>query len=138
MRGIKLLTAVLCVTLFTSCSARLLDFTVISSKNVDMSVPQEAKGERATGKSIKFLGIGANIKQAVDNSIEKGGSQYDALIDGVIRYKSYVFAEGYECEGTPINTTKLEAYMGEEKFEKWAQKHDIRYKSDQEEDEADS
>ncbi len=115
--------------LFSSCSYRLLDFTVVSSKNTNLNIPSGAKGERVEGKSMGVFSIGVNIKEAVDAAIENAGPEYDALIDGVLSSKSYYFYGGYICEGTPINTEKLQAYWGEEKFENWAQNHDIRYKN---------
>lgn len=118
----------------SSCTQRLIDFTMISSKNVAVDFPD--RGERVVGNSIMFLGIGVNIKDALDEAIEEAGPQYDALIDGVLSYKQYPFVYGYEVEGTPVNTSKAKAEMGEEKFEKWAKNHDIEYHSSKESDKA--
>lgn len=85
------------------CSARILDFTVISSKNVTLTVKKDAP--RVKGKAS------SNIKGAIDNAIEGAGSGYDALIDGVI-YSTYYYAVfyswvRYKVEGTPIKTSEI-------------------------------
>jgi len=76
----------------TSC--RLVDFTIISSKNVSLDVKKDAK--RVTGK-------GFTVKDALDHAIEKAGPGYDALIDGVI----YNGLFRYKVQGTPVKTTDL-------------------------------
>ena len=63
----------------SSCNQRLIDFTVISSKNVTMRLPDDAKGPRTTGKEMKMCGQ-PQLKGAVDKAIENAGPGYDALI----------------------------------------------------------
>lgn len=111
------------------CSARLVDFTIISSKTLSLRYQDGAKGQRVTGESMGFLGFGANVKTAVDRAIEKAGSEYDALIDGVLYSKDYIFLIGYVIEGTPVNTTKLLAELGKEGFEKFCLNHKLDYHS---------
>jgi len=87
---------------FSSCSERMLDFTVISSKNVTLNVKKDAP--RVVGKKS------STIKGAVDNAIEKAGPGYDALVDGVV-YEIFIplFVVNiikYKVEGTPIKTAK--------------------------------
>lgn len=105
------------LTLFlTGCVVRMLDFTVISSKNVEMKIKDTAKGTRVTGEdmTMSILGIplGApNLKEAVDMAIESAGPGYDALVDGVI-YRIYQFyivfsKSGYKVEGTPVKTREI-------------------------------
>ncbi len=109
-----------------ACSVRLIDFTVISSKNVTLKFQDGGKGQqRVKGSSMGFLGIGANVKAAVDEAIEKAGPGYDALIDGVV----YKDVWGYSVEGTPINTTKLMAQLGKDGFEKYCMNHKIDFMS---------
>lgn len=79
-------------SLFTSC--RLMDFTVISSKNVIIDVKKD---------SPRVEGKGLTVKDAVDRAIEKAGVGYDALIDGVI----YEGVFRYKVVGTPIKTTEI-------------------------------
>ena len=78
--------------LMSSC--RLVDFTIISSKNVSLDVKKDAPRVKAGG---------ATVKDAVDKAIEKAGSGYDALIDGVI-YQRLFF--GFRVVGTPIKTSE--------------------------------
>lgn len=97
-----------CAMLGASCNQRLIDFTVISSKNVTFRLPDDAKGPRATGKELKFCGT-PQLKAAVDKAIETAGPGYDALIDGVVYQRSEIFRAGWVVEGTPIKTSKLKA-----------------------------
>lgn len=99
----------------TGCTTRILDFTVISSKNTNIKVKDTAKGDRVSGEDMVgyfILPFGQpQIKNAVDRAIEKAGPGYDALLDGVIFYKYNVFlivgSFGYTVEGTPIKTSQL-------------------------------
>ena len=97
----------------TSCTQRLIDFTIISSKNhgVKSKAPVAA---RVMGKSqavVVLIPLGVpDIKAAVDNAIETAGPGYDALVDGVLYYYNYSFifgVMGYKIEGTPIKTQDL-------------------------------
>ena len=113
-----------CVFIFSSiaillaagCVTRMLDFTVISSKNVDMRIKDTGKGSRVKGESMvmSILGIplgSPNLKEAVDKAIVSAGPGYDALIDGVVYhvYNFYVFFSnfGYKVEGTPVKTKEI-------------------------------
>ena len=111
------------------CSARLVDFTIISSKTLGMRYQDGAKGQRVTGESLGFYGFGADVKTAVDRAIEKAGQGYDALIDGVLYRHSNLFFAGYVIEGTPVNTSKLLAELGKEGFEKFCLNHKMNYHS---------
>jgi hypothetical protein len=94
--------ALIIMTVFSSCTARMIDFTIISSKNINLNVKKDAS--RVVGKKS---GI---IKGAVDNAIESAGSGYDAIVDGVVYSHDYYFVfvawTKYHVEGTPIKTTE--------------------------------
>ncbi len=114
--NLKLLVSALALTLLlTGCSRRLIDYTVISSKNVRLDLPDGATGPRTEGKDgvTVILGIPLgtpNIKEATDKAIENAGSQYDALIDGVISscFCAFIFGKSkVKIECKPINTTML-------------------------------
>jgi hypothetical protein len=92
----------------SSCNQRLIDFTVISSKNVTLRLPDDAKGPRTTGKEMKMC-TQPMLKNAVDKAIENAGPGYDALIDGVVSSRNEFFRTGWVVEGTPIKTGKLKA-----------------------------
>jgi hypothetical protein len=100
-----LVVGALCLT---SCQQRLLDFTVISSKNVTMRLPNEGKGPRTEGREMKTC-TAPQLKAAVDKAIEKAGPGYDALIDGVVYQRNEIFRMGWVVQGTPIKTSKLKA-----------------------------
>jgi hypothetical protein len=109
-----IVVGVLCLSLvFVSlgCTQRLTDFTVISSKNVDLSRAAEFKrgSERVEGKDtiyiILFIPTGIpNLKEAIDNAIEKVPGAV-ALVDGVVKIESWYFfigAQSYIVEGLPL------------------------------------
>ncbi|MBL7917677.1 MAG: hypothetical protein JNM96_04720 [Bacteroidia bacterium] len=108
MKKITTLAVVAAAVFFTSCNQRLIDFTVISSKNVTLRLPDDAKGPRSTGKEMKFC-TQPMLKSAVDKAIENAGPGYDALIDGVVYSRNEFFRMGWVVEGTPIKTSKLKA-----------------------------
>ena len=89
----KSIAIAIIVSTMTLSSCRLVDFTVISSKNVTINVDKNAK--RVKGK-------GFTVKGALDHAIENAGPGYDALIDGVI----YNGLFRYKVEGTPIKTSE--------------------------------
>ena len=79
-----LIVMISATVLLTSCTQRLFDFTVVSSKNVTLNFKEG-------GKSTKRVeGKGGSIKSALDKAIEQAGGDYDALIDGVVYLSSYL------------------------------------------------
>jgi len=107
------ITIVLLAAVLSGCSQRFLDFTLISTKNFDMSVT-ELGGKRVTGVdkvNVFFVPIGTpSPKEAIDRAIESAGPGYDALIDGVLTYKVAAFIFGtisYVVEGTAIKTSEV-------------------------------
>lgn len=120
MQG-KSLFAVLLVMgcLLSGCSPRLIDFTIISTKNVDLAKSDKFKRskDRIEGKdiipTILFIPFGvSNLKEAVDRAIEKVPGAV-ALVDGVVYVRNWYFLvfgqSGYMVEGTPlIDTSVLE------------------------------
>ena len=102
----------------SSCSHRILDFTVVSSKNIDLShaASFERGGVRQSGVDkvhiIIFVPTGTiNLKEALDVAIEKTPGCV-ALVDGVIRSKywwiPFIYGQSsYTIEGTPLIDTKL-------------------------------
>lgn len=94
----------------SGCSHRVLDFTLISTKNVDLSKGLVRGKSRVEGKDrvhIIFIfptGV-VNIKEAVDRAIESTPGCV-ALLDGVIYSRSwYAFLYGQmsaTIEGLPL------------------------------------
>ena len=105
--------AIMLMILASGCSRRMMDYTIISSKNMQLQIPSDAVGPRVEGKDevwIIIIPFGTpNIKEAVDRAIESAGPGYDALIDGVLyqttRYYVLAAKIGYRIEGTPIRTS---------------------------------
>ena len=110
---IALTATIISTLLFSGCTNRLTDFTVISSKNVDLSeIAQYKRGDvRATGEDaayiIIFIPTGIpNLKEAIDRAIESVPGAV-ALVDGVVYmtnvYIPFVFGVNkYTVEGTPL------------------------------------
>ena len=101
-----------------NCYQRLTDFTVISSKNVDLSRASDFKRgkDRVIGKDLKhiiiFIPTGRpDAKEALDKAIETTPGAV-ALADGAITshwwYIPYIYGrQWFEVEGTPLIDQKL-------------------------------
>lgn len=123
----NIIWALLLTLLVSGCSRRMIDFTVISSKNMQLQIPPEAMGERVEGEDkvtwlfmvFGYIPLGTpNLKEAVDRAIESAGPGYDALIDGAIYRIAdfYLLAiqSGYKVVGTPIKTSLAHASLPKE------------------------
>ncbi len=124
MRKVKKITLVGLIGAFLAlslngCTQRIIDFTVISSKNVTLKVDKGAPRVEGIDEVVVFLipfGV-PNLKEAVDRAIESAGPEYDALIDGVVSYYQYAFIIGkigYKVEGTPIKTSEIKSISAEQ------------------------
>ena len=97
----------------SGCATRLIDFTMISTKNVDFTRGANfVRGKnRVEGIDevaiIIFIPTGTpNIKEAIDRAIESVPGAV-ALVDGVVTQKSwyipYIFGKSsFVVEGTPL------------------------------------
>jgi hypothetical protein len=115
MKKFKLNLIVLSLTaiFFSSCSHRVLDFTLISTKNVDLSKAtffekgkQRVNGEDKVHIIIVIPTGSVSIKEAVDRAIETTPGCV-ALLDGVIYTKffwiPYIYGQASATvEGTPL------------------------------------
>src|SRR3989338_8323610 len=102
----------------TGCATRLVDFTLISTKNVDLTRGADFKRGQSRVQAedrvsiIMFIPTGTpNIKQAIDRAIESVPGAV-ALLDGVITEKGwwipYIYGESsYVVEGAPLIDSKL-------------------------------
>ncbi len=117
VQSIVALVVLLCVT---GCTMRLVDFTIISTKNIDLARAStfERGDDRVEGKDsiniIIFIPTGVpNVKQAIDSAIESVPGAV-ALVDGVVSYSyfyiPYIFGQqSYIVEGTPLIDPQLAA-----------------------------
>jgi hypothetical protein len=98
--------------LLSGCSTRVADFTIISSKNIDLSKGMNFKrgSTRVKGEDLKHIIIipttHPNAKEAMDKAIESVPGCV-ALTDGVLNHNlwwiPYIYGqESYEVEGTPL------------------------------------
>ncbi len=95
-----------------SCTHRIVDFTIISTKNVDLSKAStfERAGQRNQGNDRVYwlitIPLGTpNMKEAIDRAIEQTPGAV-ALVDGVVYSKGVWFVisgfSEYIVEGTPL------------------------------------
>jgi hypothetical protein len=122
----NLLILALLIGSLTSCSIRLVDFTVISSKNVNLDIDR-TQGKKVKGEKSYFLGIGWNIKDAMDIALETAGPEYDILVDGVVRYGSYPLISSITVEGTAVSSKAMKNKLGEAGFKSWLNGKKLTY-----------
>ena len=109
LNNFTIIVLISAIIVLSGCTQRLIDFTIISSKNITIDVDKTASRVQGTDEVVVFLfplGV-PNLKEAVDKAIESAGPEYDALIDGVVSSynKSFIIGVvGYTVEGTPIKT----------------------------------
>jgi hypothetical protein len=102
-----------CLLVLTGCSTRLGDFTVLTTKNVDLSSfsTQDSKGlDRVRGEDVMHVIIlfpNKNIspKEAVDAALDSNNAYM--LSDAVLRYDyfivPYIYGQAkYIAEGVPV------------------------------------
>lgn len=103
-KRIGLLVGVL-LLVFLGCSSRRVgDFTAISTKNLyahNVDLTKLPRQQGVEGSDVQFLGIGANIKNAVDRALEKGGG--NVMIDAALYIETGFLSSGYRVRGTVIN-----------------------------------
>jgi hypothetical protein len=85
----------------TSCSYRLGDFTILSTKNYNSALKYREAG-RFEGEDEVFVFFGIpfgqpNIENAVDEAIEKGRGVY--LTNAVLEFNNGLFSMGYKVTG---------------------------------------
>lgn len=110
-RSISLLLA---ITLASGCAHRIGDFTVASTKNINVKDGTHTinHGKRLTGRDtihvITFIPTGAypDMKEAMDNAIEKSPGAV-ALSNVTIKrgqwYIPFIYGQDYyEVEGNPV------------------------------------
>lgn len=114
MKKVLFLTCAFILFLGTSsCSHRLTDFTVISTRNVPLG--QQAASLKKADKRVKgvdkshvilLIPLGApNMKEAIDKAIDKYPEAI-GLVDGVVKSKGWTCLfygqNSYVVEGTPL------------------------------------
>ena len=106
------------LAILSGCTHRITDFTIISTKNVDLS--SAGKFKRAKGRikgvdtqhMLVFIPLGAfpSMKEAIDDAIEQVPGAV-ALVDGVVYFKAFwlvIYGQRqYIIEGTPLIDPKL-------------------------------
>lgn len=101
----------------SGCSQRMIDFTIISSKNINLARGAEFKRAkvRTSGEDkqhiIFFIPTGVpNLKEAMDRAIESTPGAV-ALVDGVVMQHSWwigIYGQNWiEIKGTALIDPKL-------------------------------
>lgn len=121
MKRQTVLIAVFCFLvafLFSGCAKSVVDFTIISTKNIDLSRVADFKraASRIEGEDKVFMIViiptgNPNMQTAIDKAIQSVPGAV-ALLDGVVTFRSfyipYVYGESsYVVEGTPLIDPKL-------------------------------
>ncbi|WP_373057607.1 hypothetical protein [Zunongwangia sp. H14] len=60
----------------------------------------------------------------MDIALENAGPEYDILMDGVVRYASYVFVTVINVEGKAYNSTEMRTAMGALEYDEWLSYHE--------------
>lgn len=128
------------MVLLSSCTHRVTDFTIISTRNVPLgkNATTLAKGETRvkaddTTPIILYFPIGRpDMKEAIDKALEKYHGAV-ALADGVVYYRHWWFflfgQNSYIVEGTPIFEAEASA-----ESDKGSAKEGVEEKDDEKED----
>lgn len=115
---LRLFLCLVCVQILSACSTRIVDYTVISTKNVDISALSNysRSDKRVTGTDTAHIILGIptsqpNMKEAIDRAIETTPGS-SVLVDGVVNLKHwqipFIYGQiSYVVEGTPLVNTKL-------------------------------
>jgi len=106
-----LVVAVIVAGLLSGCETRITDFTLLSTKNIDLANASSLKrvSTRVRGEDsalfILFIPTGfPQVKDAVDKALE-GTPGAVALVDGVVKNRGwwFIFGQvGFVVEGTPL------------------------------------
>jgi hypothetical protein len=101
-----LIVAVSLLLLLTGCATnRFADFTVVSTRNVDLTqlTPEAIEaGVKAEGQDLTFWSA-PNMETAIDNALENGKG--NLLLDAVVSFRSG-WKSGYIVEGTVVDVMK--------------------------------
>jgi hypothetical protein len=102
LRAASRILLYLSLTAFVACTSRVADFTIVSTKNVDIGSKYVKKGTyEGEDKTFVFLFPfgNPNLKTAVDKCIESGAG--DLLTNAVINYtwSVYIGPLGYSVKG---------------------------------------
>lgn len=125
-----LFTILLSAFLISGCTVRLVDYTVISTKNAELGVDRSL-GVPTDGKESYFLGIGFNLEDAIDEALEKAGTKYDLMIDGVVSYQNLPFVSVVKVDGLAVSSAELEASLGSEAYKELLTGNNVFKKGDE-------
>lgn len=120
----KILIMLTATVMLSSCSQRMFDFTIVSTKNHSLDV-DKSKGIRVEGKSMGVFGIGRSLKDAMDKALQSAGAEYDLLIDGVVSLEDYFFVAGYKVVGIAVKSSEMRAELGEDGFKTWCDENNV-------------
>ena len=112
---------------FSSCSVRVLDYTLISSKTHNLKFDL-TQGIRVEGIDGKWFSNGT-IKGAMDKALESAGHDYDILIDGVVyritRPLALIQINQIKVTGLAVSSRNLISMLGEEGFQDWLAENNV-------------
>jgi hypothetical protein len=108
MKKIILTLAIMSTIVLSGCSTRVADFTVVSTKNMNLNSGELVSGDRVEGSDgvpVVLFPLGRpNIKEATDHAIENDRCVV-GLTDVVLDQFAFAFIIGYisfDIEGTQV------------------------------------
>ncbi|HOX08074.1 MAG TPA: hypothetical protein PK280_16875 [Planctomycetota bacterium] len=109
MKLLRIVTVCALAAAMAGCTQRVVDFTAISTKNVEIA---GKRGQRVVGRDVGHIILFIptripEIKTATDRALETGGG--DCLVDGVVEatfwYIPLIYGQNrITVTGTVINT----------------------------------
>ncbi|MEM6814347.1 MAG: hypothetical protein AAF600_08130 [Bacteroidota bacterium] len=118
----SVIVATVVLVLLSSC--RLVDYTIISTKNYEIGI-DKSKGVLTKGRSFFLFGIGFNLKNPTDKALMNAGQTHDLLVDGVVKYSNIGLGTILTVRGLAISSSELKASMGEKEFGKWIREQNV-------------
>ena len=104
-------STIMALLLSSGCAIRIADFSVVSIKQ--SNIPAKTIGKRVTGENCVFSWFGIdwlskdpNLKDAIDQAMQSGGPEYDAMVDTSVYRKTGLWKSCYMVKGTVISTKK--------------------------------
>lgn len=113
-RTMMVLGGLVAVLFCVGCSRRIGDFNALSSKNIyceNTDLTKLPKTQGVEGKDVTFLGIGADLQDALDRALEEGDG--NLMVDAVVYIDSAPFVAGYRIRGTVIKVPYTSAVDGD-------------------------
>ncbi len=124
MKTMKLiLSLILILSITTSCSVSLLNYSILSKKEINI---QNSGGIKVSGYSNAwFKSQRKAVEEATENALNKAGENYDLLLNGTIEAEYKIFYTRIQVKGTAYKSSDLMNKYGKVGFEKWKKEQNL-------------